>query len=86
MRLFNLQKPHFGASHLFCYPHPLDPPLPKGEGGNFCKRGFASLLLSENNWVFKRGLKPPLLPILPLPLAREGDKGDGVNKVLLNQV
>jgi len=39
------------------------------------KRGEASLLLSKNNGVFKRGISPSSKNLFPLSLKGEGDTG-----------
>jgi hypothetical protein len=44
-------------------------------GEEIKKRGTASLLLSRNNRVFKRGKAPLLKKPLPLSLKGEGDTG-----------
>jgi len=54
-------------------PHPLNPPLLKGEGEGINKRGFASLGLSIL-WGCLRGALAPLYKIFPL-----SPPGDGVN-------
>jgi len=61
----------------------LSPSLAKG-GGRICKKGFASLGLSfyistskERGKRFIERGETPLLPVLPLPLLREGGQGDG---------
>ena len=56
-------------------------PIGKRSKGKILERGFVLLLLSENNWGLRGGLKPPLFKIPPLPLGKgKGIKGMGLIK------